>query len=69
MADSNSKMKFPAWIPKMKCKYHPDAILTEDYRAGDLICTECGLVVGDRVVDVRRFCDDQSDLKPNGLIQ
>ncbi|KFM69993.1 Transcription initiation factor IIB, partial [Stegodyphus mimosarum] len=30
------------------CPYHPDAALIEDYRAGDMICPECGLVVGDR---------------------
>ena len=37
---------------KVACRYHPDAPLIEDYRAGDLICPECGLVVGDRVIDV-----------------
>lgn len=26
--------------------------MIEDYRAGDMICSECGLVVGDRVIDV-----------------
>ena len=36
----------------VSCRYHPDASLIEDYRAGDLICPECGLVVGDRVIDV-----------------
>jgi len=36
----------------VSCKYHPHAPLIEDYRAGDLICPECGLVVGDRVIDV-----------------
>lgn len=30
------------------CKEHPYANLIEDYRAGDQICSECGLVVGDR---------------------
>jgi hypothetical protein len=30
------------------CYAHPDAPLIEDYRAGDMICSECGLVVGDR---------------------
>jgi len=44
------------------CKYHPDAHLIEDYRAGDQICSECGLFVGDRVIDVgsewRTFTDD-----------
>lgn len=34
------------------CPYHPNAVLIEDYRAGDQICSECGLVVGDRVIDV-----------------
>ena len=40
---------------QVRCEYHPDAHLAEDYRAGDMICTECGLVVGDRVIDVGRF--------------
>ena len=34
------------------CPKHPAAPLIEDYRAGDQICPECGLVVGDRVIDV-----------------
>ncbi|GAU93220.1 hypothetical protein RvY_05193 [Ramazzottius varieornatus] len=34
------------------CPSHPEAILVEDYRAGDLVCPMCGLVVGDRVIDV-----------------
>merc|ERR1719219_689724 len=34
------------------CPHHPDAALIEDHRAGDQICSECGLVVGDRVIDV-----------------
>ncbi len=32
----------------LKCESHPDAILIEDHRAGDMICSQCGLVVGDR---------------------
>lgn len=32
------------------CPQHPEAHLIEDYRAGDQICSECGLVVGDRWV-------------------
>ena len=35
---------------KICCTAHPDAPLIEDYRAGDQICSECGLVVGDRLV-------------------
>ena len=37
---------------KVRCSSHPDANLIEDHRAGDMICSECGLVVGDRVIDV-----------------
>ena len=44
------------------CKFHPAAPLIEDHRAGDQICSECGLVVGDRVIDVgsewRTFSND-----------
>ena len=39
-------------MSKVSCKYHPTAPLIEDYRAGDQICSDCGLVVGDRVIDV-----------------
>eukprot|EP00053_Salpingoeca_punica_P018963 m.188919 g.188919 ORF g.188919 m.188919 type:complete len:375 (-) comp17541_c0_seq1:3364-4488(-) len=34
------------------CPNHRTAPVIEDFRAGDLICSQCGLVVGDRVVDV-----------------
>jgi len=48
---------------KVSCKFHPDAPLIEDHRAGDQICSECGLVVGDRVIDVgsewRTFSNDK----------
>ena len=37
---------------RVACKFHPEAALIEDHRAGDQICSECGLVVGDRVIDV-----------------
>ncbi|KAL8569596.1 Transcription initiation factor IIB [Nucella lapillus] len=46
------------------CPEHPDAPLVEDYHAGDMVCPECGLVVGDRVVDVgsewRTFSNEKS---------
>ncbi len=32
----------------VSCPSHPNAHLVEDHRAGDLVCPECGLVVGDR---------------------
>ena len=49
---------------QVRCQYHPDAHLAEDYRAGDMICTECGLVVGDRVIDVGRYVNLQSTCFP-----
>lgn len=51
------------------CPSHPDAALIEDYRAGDMICPQCGLVVGDRVVDVgsewRTFSNEKSNADPS----
>jgi len=35
-------------VASLSCRYHPDAILMEDYHAGDMICPDCGLIVGDR---------------------
>ena len=47
---------------KVQCRYHPHSHLIEDHRAGDMICSECGLIVGDRVIDVssewRTFSND-----------
>lgn len=49
----------------ISCPMHPDTHLIEDHRAGDIICPDCGMVVGDRVVDVssewRTFSDSNSD--------
>lgn len=54
---------------KVVCYAHPDAHLIEDYRAGDMICSECGLVVGDRVIDVgsewRTFSNEKSGVDPS----
>ena len=48
---------------RVQCNAHPEANLIEDHRAGDMICSECGLVVGDRVIDVgsewRTFSNDK----------
>ena len=48
---------------RVVCPSHPEANLIEDYRAGDMICSMCGLVVGDRVIDVgsewRTFSNDK----------
>lgn len=49
----------------IECREHPNAPLLEDHHAGDMICSACGLVVGDRVVDVgsewRTFSDSNND--------
>ncbi|ESP00286.1 hypothetical protein LOTGIDRAFT_238621 [Lottia gigantea] len=48
---------------QVNCPEHPDTPLVEDHHAGDMICPECGLVVGDRVIDVgsewRTFSNDK----------
>ena len=48
----------------VQCRHHPGAPLIEDHAAGDMICQECGLVVGDSVIDVssewRTFSNDKS---------
>ena len=54
---------------KIACKEHPNDPLVEDYRAGDMVCSACGLVVGDRVVDVgsewRTFSNEKSNTDPS----
>ncbi|KAL3117934.1 hypothetical protein niasHT_005177 [Heterodera trifolii] len=51
------------------CPSHPEADLVEDARAGDLICTRCGLVVGERLIDVgtewRSFSNESSGKDPS----
>ena len=41
----------------ISCPVHPDAVLVDDYKAGDQICSECGLVVGDRCVLFSIVCN------------
>lgn len=53
----------------IQCPDHPYAPLIDDCRAGDQICSECGLVVGDRVVDVgsewRTFSNEAGNADPS----
>eukprot|EP00039_Didymoeca_costata_P025115 m.12383 g.12383 ORF g.12383 m.12383 type:complete len:119 (-) comp4642_c0_seq2:846-1202(-) len=53
--------KYQVQCPKASCKAK-NAALYEDYVQGDMVCTGCGLVVGDRVIDVgsewRTFAND-----------
>ena len=43
--ESSSK---PGRFNVVQCPHHPDTPLVEDHSAGDMICPQCGLVVGDR---------------------
>ena len=43
-----NKPVYGATAMSLRCPQHPDAHLIEDYHAGDMICPDCGLVVGDR---------------------
>lgn len=51
-------------MSKVECKYHPYATLIEDSHAGDMVCSMCGLVVAERVIDVgsewRTFSNDSN---------
>ena len=54
MAEGTSSMKPRSGggsVFNLRCNDHPDAHLIEDYHAGDMVCPECGLVVGDRSVN------------------
>ncbi|EPB69513.1 transcription factor TFIIB repeat-containing domain protein [Ancylostoma ceylanicum] len=56
-------------MTSVACPIHPNVHLVEDHRAGDVICPECGLVVGDRLVDVgtewRSFSNERSGTDPS----
>ncbi|XP_050072413.1 transcription initiation factor IIB-like [Anopheles maculipalpis] len=53
---------------KLQCSYHPKADLIDDYHTGDMICSDCGLVVGDRIIDLssewRTFSDEKNREDP-----
>lgn len=62
MASKEKKSLHPSMYQKAdRCPNCIDSVIIEDHRAGDLICSNCGLVIGDRVVDVasewRSFSD------------
>ena len=46
----------------IRCESHPTAVLVEDHRAGDLICSQCGFVVGDRLIQLDFVCLVLNDL-------
>eukprot|EP01080_Neovahlkampfia_damariscottae_P012833 gene12833-7183_t len=41
-------------ITEWKCKHCGSTDIIEDHAAGDMVCTNCGFVVGDRIVDVEK---------------
>ncbi|XP_065576627.1 transcription initiation factor IIB-like [Artemia franciscana] len=53
----------------VNCPYHPQAYLIEDSHAGDSLCSECALVVGERTIDVgsewRSFSNEKSSAGPS----
>ena len=53
-------------IPCDRCPNHPWAMIFEDETAGDLVCTECGLVVGDRLVDMS---SEWKMVKPSSVLR
>ena len=34
------------------CENHPTSSLIHDWSAGDIVCSDCGLVVQERAIDV-----------------
>ncbi|KAI8889333.1 cyclin-like protein [Backusella circina FSU 941] len=46
------------------CRIHPPHIV-EEFASGDLVCGDCGLVLGDRIIDTRSewrtFANDEGD--------
>jgi len=50
------------------CSYHPGGFLINDSRAGEIICSECGMVCGDRFLDVSvEWKSKQSSLNSHTL--
>ena len=52
---------------KVSCPYCPSSVpVIDDMQAGDMVCCGCGLVLGDRVIDVgaewRSFSNDNAGL-------
>jgi hypothetical protein len=39
---------FIRYMQQLACRFHPEAELIPDSRAGDMICPLCGLVVAER---------------------
>lgn len=49
-ADLNLRLLCP------DCKNDPPN-LVEEFASGDLVCGDCGLVVGDKIIDTRSECE------------
>ena len=58
-----------AYLRQIHCPDHPTAPLIDCFRAGDMVCSMCGLVVGDRTIDVgsewRTFSKDGKNATKN----
>ncbi|ESN95389.1 hypothetical protein HELRODRAFT_185984 [Helobdella robusta] len=70
-SSSSSSTKGYVNVITLRCPNHPDAELVEDYHAGDVVCMECGIVVGDRIIDVGsewRTFSNEKDSKDNSRV-
>lgn len=56
---------------KVHCKYHPTAVLINEFYSGDLTCSTCGIVVVERAVDPssewRSFSDGHDGCRVGGI--
>lgn len=71
LASSSTKTKEPNYGPDLavrlicpECR-DPNPNIVEEFGSGDLVCGNCGLVLGDRIVDTRSewrtFANDEGD--------
>lgn len=72
-AVDNSKENLSNIVVCPDCREYPPN-LTEEFSSGDMVCTSCGLVVGDRIIDTRSewrtFAnDDQGNEDPSRVGQ
>jgi transcription initiation factor TFIIB len=71
LAQPNQKSQQPTFGPDLAVRLicpdcrNPNPNIREEFSSGDLVCGDCGLVLGDRVVDTRSewrtFANDEGD--------
>eukprot|EP00126_Sphaerothecum_destruens_P010086 Sdes_comp20672_c0_seq2m16079 len=74
MGDKLTEAHTAAYRTVVSCSNcgNDDPDIIEDFTAGDLICADCGLVLGDRVIDMRSewrtFSNDNSGAKDQSRV-